>query len=58
MLQQQRLADGNGTRDAQQLTFDKLVEKQRKYFQLVADYQAECEKNARLSEQQQQPEGE
>jgi len=55
---EQRLADGNGTRDAQQLTFDKLVEKQRKYFQLVADYQAECEKNARLSEQQQQPEGE
>jgi hypothetical protein len=75
----QRLNDGKAVRDTQQQKYDKLVEKQRKYFQLVrvdgpepaapfsnrasarwafvsrppqvADYQAECEKNARMSEQ-------
>ena len=48
---EQRLADEAAARDAQQHTYDKLVEKQRKYYQLVADYQAECEKNAKISEQ-------
>ncbi len=46
---EQRLSDAKTTRESQQGKFDKLVEKQRKYFQLVADYQAEMDKNARLS---------
>ena len=34
--------------DVQQ-KYDKLVEKQRKYFQLVKDYQNECQRNEQLS---------
>ena len=46
-----KLADTQATRDAQQQAFDKHVEKQRKYYGLVAQYQAACEANAKLSEQ-------
>ena len=46
---EQRLVDARSTRDTHQQKFDSLVAKQRKYFQMVAEYQAECEKNAKLS---------
>ena len=46
---EQRLADAGAMRDARQQNFDALVAKQRKYYQMVAEYQAECEKNAKLS---------
>ena len=46
---EQRLKDAVSARDATQQRYDKLVEKQRKYFQLVKEYQAECQRNEMLS---------
>ena len=46
---EQRLAGATSSKEAVQQKYDKLVEKQRKYFQLVKDYQAECQKNEELA---------
>jgi len=46
---EQRLSETTSARDATQQRYDKLVEKQRRYFQLVKDYQAECQRNETLS---------
>ena len=46
---EQRLKDAVSARDATQQKYDKLVEKQRKYFQLVKEYQAECQRNGMLA---------
>ena len=47
-----RLADASATRDTAQQRYDKLVEKQRKYYQLVKDYQQEMTRNEELSSAQ------
>lgn len=44
-----RLSDAKTSHDAAQQRYDKLVEKQRKYYQLVKDYQLECQRNETLS---------
>jgi hypothetical protein len=44
-----RLSESREARDSSQQKYDKLVEKQRKYFQLVKDYQNECQRNEQLS---------
>jgi len=46
---EQRVKDAATSRDATQQRYDKLMEKQRKYYQLVKDYQAECQRNEELS---------
>mmetsp|Transcript_35315 Transcript_35315/g.92688 ORF Transcript_35315/g.92688 Transcript_35315/m.92688 type:complete len:598 (+) Transcript_35315:45-1838(+) len=46
---EQRLSDATSTRNTAQQRYDKLVEKQRKYFQLVKDYQTECQRNEMLA---------
>ena len=40
-----RLSQASSSRNAAQSRYDKLIEKQRKYFQLVKDYQVECQRN-------------
>lgn len=42
---EQRVKDAAASRDGTQQRYDKLMEKQRKYYQLVKDYQAECQRN-------------
>mmetsp|Transcript_28970 Transcript_28970/g.58357 ORF Transcript_28970/g.58357 Transcript_28970/m.58357 type:complete len:345 (-) Transcript_28970:244-1278(-) len=51
MLQkvEQRVTDAGAGRDITQQKYDKLMEKQRKYYQLVKDYQTECQRNEQLS---------
>ena len=44
-----RLADETAARDEVQGKYDKLVERQRRYFQLVKDYQTEAQRNEQLS---------
>ena len=46
---EQRLHDELATRNETQAKYDKLVETQRKYFQLVKSYQIECQKNEELA---------
>ena len=46
---EQRLHDEQTARDTTQTKYDKLVEAQRKYFQLVKLYQQECQKNEQLA---------
>jgi chromosome segregation ATPase len=46
---EQRLSSATSSKDTVQQKYDKLVEKQRKYFQLVKDYQAECQRNEELA---------
>ena len=48
---QQRLQEERSSRDAAQAAYDKLVEAQRRYFQLVKAYQLECQKNEEMAAQ-------
>ena len=40
-----RLAEEVAQKEAAQLQYDKLVDKERKYFKLVKEFQLECERN-------------
>jgi len=50
---EQRLASEHKEKEALQQQYDKLVEKQRKYFKLVKDFHLECQRNEELSAGQQ-----
>ena len=43
-----RLADEVAQKEAAQLQYDKLVDKERKYFKLVKEFQLECERNEQV----------
>ena len=46
-----RLADETQKRDALQAAYDKLVEKERKYYKLVREFQSEALRNEQLSKE-------
>ena len=45
-----RLKGEVSAKDGLQQQYDKLVEKQRKYFKLVKEFQAECQRNEKLGQ--------
>ena len=51
---QQRLDAEKSSKAALQQQYDKLVEKQRKYFKLVKDFQVACQRSERLEKQRAQ----